>query len=125
VKAIVDTRILLQALADDPNLSEAARDVLTDPENEIYASAASVTEIGIKFLYGKISADPPTIVEAGMMSGFTWLEVSKVHWQTMADLGWHSDAYSRIIVAQSIAEPMKLLTADWRLAAYGGPVILV
>jgi PIN domain nuclease of toxin-antitoxin system len=126
MKAIVDTHLLLQILIDDPKLSAAARELLADPANEIFVSMASLWEISVKFSLGKLKADPQTVSEAVSQSGFSRLNVEDAHMQVLSGLPWrHNDLFGRIIVAQSIAEPMKLLTSDWRLAAYGGPVLLV
>jgi PIN domain nuclease of toxin-antitoxin system len=41
-------------------------------------------------------------------------------------LAWHHrDPFDRLLIAQAAAEPMRLLTADEQLLAYGGPVELV
>ena len=126
MKAIVDTLLLLQVLTDDPGLSASAREILADPENEIFVSMASLWEISIKFSLGKFGLEPHEVSEAIVRSGFSRLNVEDGHLQTLASLPWrHNDLFGRIVVAQSMAEPMKLLTGDWRLAAYGGPVLLV
>ncbi len=39
---LLDTRIAIWALNDDPALSEKARELLLDPDNTIYYSAVSV-----------------------------------------------------------------------------------
>ncbi len=126
MKAILDTHVLLQVLTDDPRLSDSAREILADSGNEIFVSMASLWEISVKFSLGKLSVDPGTISEAVTRSGFSRLSVEDLHLQALSGLPWrHKDLFGRIIVAQSISEPMKLLTGDWRLAAYGGPVLLV
>lgn len=126
MRLLVDTQVLLQALADDPGLSQAARDALGENGAEVYMSAASLWEISVKYSLGKIALDPSTIAEAARQSGFRRLEVQDAHLQTLARMPWkNEDLFGRILVAQSIAEPMKLLTGDWRLSAYGGPVLLV
>jgi PIN domain nuclease of toxin-antitoxin system len=37
----------------------------------------------------------------------------------------HGDPFDRMLVAQALAEPLRLVTADQALAAYGEIVILV
>ena len=126
MRTLVDTQLLLQALTDDAKLSDAAREIFGDPTAEVFMSAASLWEVSVKYSLGKIAVDPTAIATAAHESGFRRLEVEDDHLQTLARMPWkNDDLFGRIIVAQSIAEPMKLLTSDWRLAAYGGPVVLV
>ena len=126
MRTLVDTQLLLLALADDPRLSGAAREALSSAGSEVFMSAASLWELSVKFSLGKIRSDPQTIARAAKESGFRKLEVEDEHLQTLARMPWkNDDLFGRILVAQSISEPMKLLTSDWRLAAYGGPVLLV
>ena len=53
-RLLLDTHVLLQALADDPGMAPATRSVITDPVNEVFVSAVSVWEIAIKRALGKL-----------------------------------------------------------------------
>lgn len=65
--------------------------------------------------------------QAGLLSsGYGELAVEGRHVLGLATLPLlHRDPFDRILVAQAAAEGMRLLTADHRLEAYGGPVMLV
>jgi hypothetical protein len=52
---IIDTHILLWWLGNDALLSQTARDLISDPENVICVSAASIWEAAIKRKLGKLS----------------------------------------------------------------------
>lgn len=59
-------------------------------------------------------------------AGYEMLAVSPEHAAGVDTLpGRHGDPFDRILVAQAIAEPLRLLTADARLAEYSDTVILV
>jgi len=45
---LLDTRIALWALTDDPKLTAAARRLILDADNRIFTSVASMWEIAIK-----------------------------------------------------------------------------
>ena len=45
---LLDTHIAIWALTDDKRLGTKARELILDPENNIYFSAISVMEISIK-----------------------------------------------------------------------------
>jgi PIN domain nuclease of toxin-antitoxin system len=109
-------------LTDSVRLSDAARSLIADPGNEVFFSAATIWEIAIKHTLAK--RDMPVsgrdaekyFVEAGYLE----LPVSVRHAATTETLPkHHHDPFDRILVAQAIVEPMRLLTHDRKLQAYG------
>lgn len=50
MKVLIDTHIAIWAVLNDPKLTERARDIILDRENEIFYSTASVWEIAIKHM---------------------------------------------------------------------------
>jgi len=88
-------------------------------------SAASIWEIAVKARLGKIDADAEDLVTSIAASGFLDLPVQSQHAAGVAKLALHhADPFDRILVAQAIFEPLKLLTVDSVLAQYGDMVIL-
>ena len=53
MQLLLDTHVVLWALADDPALPDAARDLITDERNSIWVSAVSIWEIAIKHGLGR------------------------------------------------------------------------
>lgn len=47
MRGLLDTRILLWWLADDPKLSRAHRAIIAEPGNELFVSAITVAEVAI------------------------------------------------------------------------------
>jgi len=89
------------------------------PETEIFVSTVSLWEIATKASIGKLAANVAEIRAAIAASGFLELPVLGEHTETLAKLPLlHRDPFDRMIVAQAIAEPMRLLTGDGQLAAY-------
>jgi PIN domain nuclease of toxin-antitoxin system len=72
VRLLLDTHALLWWLAGDQALSDAARQAITDPDNEVFVSAASAWEIATKYRLGRL---PGAAVIAGAVAsqGFTEL----------------------------------------------------
>ncbi len=116
---LLDTHVLLWAFADDPRLSPEARDLITDGENLVYASAASAWEIAIKKALGKLSL--PGDFEAHLRyHRYTPLPVSVSHALAVETLPqYHSDPFDRLLIAQARQERLVLLTANHRLSRYG------
>lgn len=125
MRFLLDTHIFLWAVAGSPLLKPAVRRAIASAD-QVFVSAASIWEVAIKARLGKIEADPDELVAAIETSGFMELPVRAAHAAGVARLALHhSDPFDRLLVAQAIAEPLKLLTADAVLAKYSDIVVLV
>ncbi len=125
---LLDTHLLLWSAGRDRMMSEAADALIADTANTLWFSAASIWEVAIKRGLGRADfrADP-SVLRAGLLAnGYQELAIGGRHAMSVTDLpAIHSDPFDRILVAQSRAEGMMLVTADKRVAEYGGPVQLV
>ncbi len=125
MRLLLDTHIFLWAVAGNPLLKAATRRFI-ESADEVFVSAASLWEIAIKARLGKIEADADELIAAITQSGFVELPVRAVHAAGVARLAMHhNDPFDRLLVAQAIAEPLKLLTADAVLGQYSELVVLV
>jgi PIN domain nuclease of toxin-antitoxin system len=125
MRLLLDTHIFLWAVTDSRKLKAAARQQMLAAD-QIYVSAASIWEIAIKARLGKIEGDPEQLALAIEDSGFIELPVSARHAARVAQLPLHHhDPFDRLLVAQSLSEPLLLMTADEVLARYGGLVEVV
>ena len=123
MRVLLDTHLLLWALADPARLPPATRPLIENAD--VYVSAASIWEISIKAALGKLSADPREVVAALEPAGFLQLPISVEHAARVASLPpVHRDPFDRLLVAQALVEPMRLLTTDAALAGYGDLVTL-
>jgi PIN domain nuclease of toxin-antitoxin system len=59
MRAILDTHAILWWVTNNPQLSQAVRDIIADSENTLYLSVASSWEIIIKFKTGKLPLPEP------------------------------------------------------------------
>jgi PIN domain nuclease of toxin-antitoxin system len=126
VRLLLDTHILLWALADPLSLSERARDAVTDAANDVYVSSLSLWEIAIKARLGKLSADVQEVHAAALVTGFRPLPFTLEHAIAIAGLPeHHRDPFDRGLIAQAQVEPLFLLTHDGVLAAYGADILVV
>jgi len=125
MRLLLDTHVFLWAVAGSPLLKPAARRTIESAE-QVYVSAVSIWEVATKARLGKIAADADDLVAAIEASGFVELPVRAVHAAGVAGLApHHNDPFDRLLVAQAIAEPLRLLTADAALRPYGNIVTLV
>ena len=125
MRLLLDTNALLWTLAGSARVASVSEQILS-PETEVFVSTASFWEIAIKSSIGKLAANVDEIRAATGQSGFSELPVLGVHCEQLARLPLlHRDPFDRMIVAQAMAEPMRLLTGDSQLSAYTELVQLI
>lgn len=124
MRVLLDTHLLVWWFADR-RIPKRATELIRDPANQLYASAASVWEVAIKAALGKIEVKPETLLAGLRDGGFQELAVSSRHAAQVALLPMHHrDPFDRLLVSQCLCESMSLLTDDRALAAYGPAVIV-
>lgn len=122
---LLDTHVFLWVVAGSPQLKPAARRFIERAET-VHVSAASVWEIAIKARLGRIAADPQELAAAIAASGFVELPVTAAHAAGVGRLELHHhDPFDRLLIAQALAEPLRLLTADETLVRTSDLVVRV
>ena len=125
MRLLLDTHVFLWLTADDSRLKASARRHITSA-SQIFVSSASIWEIAVKAGLNKIGADPEDLIGEMKICGFLELPVLARHAAAVAHLPiLHNDPFDRLLVAQAMTEPLHLLTADGRLAAYSELVVAV
>lgn len=130
MKILLDTQIAIWALTDTKRLAELARKLIADEANDVFVSAVSIWEIAIKFALAKRTGAPPfsgTVArDAFRAAGYRMLNVTSEHAAGIDGLApLHADPFDRMLIAQALQEPLRLLTADRALAGYGAVAIVV
>lgn len=124
MRVLLDTHLLLWALASPSKLSAKARRRIDS--SEVFASAASIWEVSIKSALGKIEADPNEVLCGVEPAGFDHLHIIAEHAAQVAKLKpIHKDPFDRLLAAQAWVERMILLTDDDTLGGYGDFVEVV
>jgi PIN domain nuclease of toxin-antitoxin system len=124
LKILTDTHTLVWALSEPEALGEKARAALT--ELPFTASVANLWELVLKSRKaGVLIADPlPWWEKYVVRSGIAALAIRTAHIRVLAGLPeFHKDPFDRILVAQALAEGLKLATKDAVLARYGAPIV--
>ncbi len=125
MRLLIDTQIFIWAVTESEHLSDRARQIMLNAE-EVYVSAASIWEIAIKARLGRLDGDPKEFVSAIEQSGFVELAISARHAVQVHELPLHHrDPFDRLLIAQAISEPLRLLTADKMLYKYSELVMTV
>jgi PIN domain nuclease of toxin-antitoxin system len=115
---LLDTHILLWALADDSRLPAVVRAAVADGRNRVLVSAASSWEIAIKKALGKLRS-PDDLIEQVEHARFEPLDITIEHTLGVAELPLHhADPFDRLLVAQARADRLTLVTMDPKLQPY-------
>lgn len=125
---LLDTHVALWAITDNPKLSQKARDLITSPKTNVWVSAANIWEIAIKYSLGR--GDMPVSSQDAMRyfqeSGYHFLAIDAEHAIAVEELpAHHQDPFDRMLVAQALVEPMRLMTHDFLVALYSDTIIKI
>lgn len=112
----MDTHALLWWLTDDPALPPRVRKLISSRSNIIFVSAASAWEIATKSRLGKLpgAADLALRFDAILAhESFESLSITSAHAARAGLLpGPHKDPFDRILIAQSQAENLTIVSND-------------
>lgn len=121
MRILLDTHVLLWALAEPERLDQDTRDAIRSRANDVLFSAASIWEIAIKagLRRADFVVDPVAIVREALDAGLTELVLRSSAAVLVAELPLlHRDPFDRVLIAQAIAEPAFFYTRDPRLSPY-------
>jgi PIN domain nuclease of toxin-antitoxin system len=117
VRLLVDSDVALWWLEGNDRLGPETRRLL-ETADEVYFSAATPWELGIKRALGKLDF-PDGLAAALVAGGFTELAVSVAHGESAANLPPpHHDPFDRMLIAQARSEALVLVTADRAMQPY-------
>jgi len=127
VKLLLDTHLLLWAADSIERVPSGARALMSDPQNELLFSAASLWEIAIKSGLNRpdFSVDARRLRRGLIDNGYRELLISSEHACAINTLPpIHKDPFDRLLIAQAMIEGILLLTDDATVARYPVPVQL-
>jgi PIN domain nuclease of toxin-antitoxin system len=127
VRLLLDTHFAFWWQTGDPRVTEEVRNVV-EAADEVFVSSVSLWELTIKAGLGKVRIDLSAFAEQVESMGFTWLPIENAHILKLPVLRTfddHRDPFDRLLVAQSMSEPLILLTVDGKLARYGSTVRVI
>lgn len=125
---LLDTHVALWAITDDSKLSAKARELIVAPRTNVWVSAVSLWEISIKHSLGR--GDMPVSGSEALayfnQAGYNILAIEAEHTVAVEGLpSHHQDLFDRLLVAQALVEPMRLMTHDEVVAKYSDAIIYI
>lgn len=125
MQILLDTHIFIWWLKDDQQLSKKARIAIVDAD-VVYVSSVSIWEVAIKIQLGKLDANIRELVDSIEDEGFLELPLKAKQAAIVTELPpIHRDPFDRMLIAQAVSEPLRLLTSDKILKGYSELVDIV
>lgn len=123
MQVLLDTHALLWWLSDDPALTKSAHRIIGETKNVVFVSAASAWEIATKVRLGKLPTAADLVADfAGYVEHeqFQILAISGDHAIRAGSLpGSHKDPFDRMLIAQSQAENIPIVSNEELFDSYG------
>lgn len=127
MKVLVDTHVLLWAIADPDRLKADARAVLEDGANEVAMSVVVAWEIAVKQSLGKLELETPAelwLPRELRRAGIDVIDIRLAAALRVRALPWHHrDPFDRLLIAHALDEGYTIATRDPAFAQYGVDVI--
>jgi PIN domain nuclease of toxin-antitoxin system len=124
---LLDTHSFLWFINGDDQISQKAKNAITDPEAMKYISIASFWEIAIKVNLKKLSLDMAymDLRQQLIDNGFEILPITFEHTAVLVNLELHHrDPFDRIIIAQALSDQLTVIGKDENFHKYNGLKLL-
>ena len=126
MKILLDTHILIWALTNNLFLSDKAKEIILNADNEIYYSIVSLWEIEIKHISNpkNLTISSKVVANVAELSGYNLLSLNPLSIYKLQELKRpdsaprHKDPFDKILICQAITENMILLTHDHLILDY-------
>jgi PIN domain nuclease of toxin-antitoxin system len=123
VRLLVDTNVALWTIEEPERLTDDTLRTMSDTNNQLFVSSATVWEAYIKHASGKLPL-LDDFFDQLEGAGMEELPVTFRHARAAGLLPLHHrDPFDRMLVAQAQVERLTLVTRDAQLAAYGVPIL--
>lgn len=124
MKFLLDTHILIWAASNPAQLKPSHKDILQNPDTSKFISIASLWEIQIKRMLGKLPELGDDFFEMIEHTPYLLLPVNLRHIQQLSRLPFHhKDPFDRMLVAQAQAADLTILTIDAHIPMYDVNVV--
>lgn len=116
MRLLLDTHAFIWFANSDPQLSDRAKGLIENADNDIFLSAASLWEMAIKVSLGKLHIAQPFgifIIEQMRFNDFSLLPITVAQIALVTTLPFHHrDPFDRLLIAQAAAEQFPIVSRD-------------
>ena len=127
MRLLLDTCTFLWIVSGAPELSDRARALFADPENDAYLSTVSDWEMALKHALGRLPMpEPPARFvpaqrKAHGIESLPLDEEAALHLDRLPAL--HQDPFDRMLVCQAIVHGLAIVTPDRLIAQYSVRIV--
>jgi PIN domain nuclease of toxin-antitoxin system len=127
MKLLLDTHIFLWLISGDTCLSASLRQIIRNPENDVYLSVVSIWEAIIKHGLGKLFLPEPPEIYLPKQRRLHLIQSLPVDEDSVSQLSklplLHRDPFDRMLISQALQYNLTIATVDNAIRAYPVPVI--
>ena len=121
MRYLLDTHAALWLFEGNEKLSQIAREIIFNADNEIFVNIVSVWEVAIKVSLNKLDFDGGSgaFLSAIEDNNIVLMGVDGDYMKLIEGLPFiHSDPFDRMIVSAAIAEGLTIITIDENIQKY-------
>ncbi|MCY7347271.1 MAG: type II toxin-antitoxin system VapC family toxin [Pyrinomonadaceae bacterium] len=127
MKLLLDTHIFLWYITADARLSALFRDAIREPGNQVFLSVASLWETIIKYKLGKLPLPQSSEIYIPKQRRQHQIKRLLLHENAVKELAklpiLHRDPFDRILICQTLANDLMILTVDPQIQSYNVPYL--
>ena len=124
MKYLIDTHVIIWLAKNSHEVPRRIKELIEQPENEIYICSVSLWEIAIKVSLGKLDLELPLdkLLFDIKNAGFHTLQVEDEYLSQLQELPYiHKDPFDRLIISTALVEDLVLITIDENIQKYDIP----
>jgi len=122
MKILLDTHIFLWFISGDTRLPKFLKEIICEPDNEVYLSVVSVWEAIIKHQLGKLPLPESPEIYLPKQRQRHLICSLPVDEESVAQLSKlppiHRDPFDRMLISQAMQHKLTILTVDDAIRAY-------
>ena len=126
MKYLLDTHVVIWCAICPQKLSQAAKDIILDPNADKYVSIISAWEFTVKHRLGKLDLNGGIggFFQILDENSFTILGVTRLYIHKLSHLPIiHHDPFDRMLISTALVEGMRLVTVDQNIRKYDVPQV--
>ena len=125
-KYLLDTHVFIWWMQDNDQLSAKVKKLISDPQNEIFVSSASIWEMSIKSRLGKLKItgfSEDFLKKQIITNFFSFLPISLEHSFGIYKLKMHhKDPFDHMLISQAQVENCTIITKDKLFKKYDAQI---
>lgn len=126
MQLLIDTHILIWFLEGNNLLPKSRRQIISNSQNEVFVSIASLWEMAIKISLGKLTLTKPLtdVIKQMAIENIEILPIYPEHTFQVSIMPFHHrDPFDRIIIAQAQIENLPIMTNDSEFGNYSVKIL--